>query len=271
MKKYLLPLFLMLATAIGFTSCSDDDDEKSASVAISLNGEAVENNAEVELAKGTVLDAEGTAGEDDIITLNIQSTDSKNIKNVQVTVNNSWESNVAVTDIYGSVLNDKFVYLTPSTEKTIRFVGVYGEYTVKITTESGSKTYKFTAVPEDGNLAYDKSDNRYLSNKQTIVFDSENSEYANKIINLTYAVTTKAGKAVKNFGNAKLYTIDAAEYANLQGSKGSFYISAGKKSFDTIGDLTDDTEYLIYQNGKTYYLMHIVSIEDNILTAEIQY
>ncbi len=271
MKKYLLPLFLLLAATVNLNSCKDDDDPApEASIVVSINNSAVENNGSIELKKGTILAKEGTEGKDDLLTLSITSTDGSAIKNIQLTVTNSYEYNVDVVDVDGVAYNKKTPIQNAPSTKNITFVGVYGEYTAIVETETGSKIYKFNVKNAEGNKAYDGNDLRYISNKQTIIFDSSDEFYAKSIIGLTYEVKTQAGKPVRNFGEAQLYSISAERYEELQGSKGTFYLEAGDLEYSTIANL-EEGEYLVYKNGDKFYFLHLIELKDNTLKAEIQY
>lgn len=278
MKKFLMPFFLLGALSVGFTSCGSDDDDDApavvfANIGYTVNGE--ESAKEITLAKGTILGSEGTSGEDDIIALELKAADGSKIKKLQITVNNSYEINTPVMDMVGNYYDSHFVYETPSTEKKIKFVGVYGKYSVKITTDKGTvKAFNINVVNDKDNYAYNgagSSSKRYLCNKQTVILDANNKEYSNKFNTLTYFVKSAGGVTKKNFGNASLYSITQNDYENWQAQKGEFEVAASKLKFINDLELNNDIEYLVYKYGEIYYLMHITKIDDNIIKFDIQY
>lgn len=273
-----MPLFLLMSLSVGFTSCSDDDDDDTtqvalAKVSLTVNGE--ESPKEITLKKGTILGSEGTSGEDDMIKFNLKTEDGSKIKKLQITVNNNFESNVPVVDAVGNVYNDKFTYETPSTEKSINVVGVYGKYTIKITTDKGTiNAFNINVVNEEDNYSYsgsNSSSKRYLSNKQIVALDAEGKKFSNKFNMLTYVVKNSGGVTKKSFGNASLYSIQQNQYENWQGQKGEFEAAAAKLAFSTDLPISNETEYLVYKYGQIFYLIHIISLNDNIIKFEVQY
>ena len=279
MKKFLMPLFLLATLSVGFSSCSSDDDDDTpvvslANVTLTVNGE--ESPKEVTLTKGTILGSEGETGEDDMLKFVLKSNDNSKIKKVQITVTNSYEVSVPVVDELGNVYNDKFVYENPSTEKTINLTGVYGKYTIKVTYEKGAiNAYNVNVTNEKGHFAYSgsgSSSKRYLSNLQTVYLDSKGEKYSNKFNTLTYITKDQGGVSQKNFGNAALYAIDEEQYSNWQAQKGEFEAEAVKLKFAALSDLSmEKTEFLVYKYGDIYYLIHVLSIKDNIIKFNVQY
>lgn len=279
MKKFLMPLFLLATLSVGFSSCSSDDDDDTpvvslANVTLTVNGE--ESPKEVTLTKGTILGSEGETGEDDMLKFVLKSNDNSKIKKVQITVTNSYEVGVPVVDELGNVYNDKFVYENPSTEKTINFTGVYGKYTIKVTNEKGAiNAYNVNVTNEKGHFAYSgsgSSSKRYLSNLQTVYLDSKGEKYSNKFNTLTYITKDQGGVSQKNFGNAALYAIDEEQYSNWQAQKGEFEAEAVQLKFAALSDLSmEKTEFLVYKYGDIYYLIHVLSIKDNIIKFNVQY
>ncbi|MCQ2218829.1 MAG: hypothetical protein MJZ33_10185 [Paludibacteraceae bacterium] len=244
-----------------FTSCSDDDDD-SAKVEFSINNSTVENNGNYLLAKSTS-DPKSSA-EDEIITLNI--TSDKEISNVQITMNNNWANNVDVVDVNGKAYNGKSNEAAASTSKKIEFVGVLGTYTVKV----NGQTYKFTLQNSKNESDY-KGNSRYLSNKQTVIYDATGKEYASKIFNMTY-VYDKANN--NKFLNGKLSAISEEAYnsASSDYSKSELgEMGEKQESYSTKYNLNETPSYFIYQSGDNFYLVKVVSIKENILTAEVQY
>lgn len=244
-----------------FTSCSDDDDDDP-KIEFSINNTTVENNGKVLLAKSTS-DPKANA-DDEIITLDIVS--EKEISNVQITVSNSWASNVDVVDVNGFAYNGKANLANPALTKTIKFVGVLGNYTVKV----NGQTYKFTLQNAESKSDYE-GNSRYLSNKQTIIFDATGKEYASKIFNLTY-VYKKADNMKFLAGemaniSEELYTSASTDYSKFELGKTAETQEAYSKQYN----LNETPSYFFYKNGNNYLLVKIVSIKENILTAEVQY
>lgn len=283
MKKFLMPFFLLGALSVGFTSCGSDDDDDTpvvafAKVSYSVNGE--ESPKEITLKRGTISSKEGTVGTDDMIKLSLSTGDNSKIKKVQITVNNSYEYNVPVVDELGQVFDDKFVYETPSTEKKINFVGVYGKYTIKVTTDKGTyNVISLNVVNDKENSTYNgagSTSNRYLCNKQTVVLDASGKTHSksfntNALIALTYNATKEGGVEDYNFGNASIRAISENDYENLQGSKGDFYLTAD--SYKDFGkpSISEKTEYFVYKCGEIYYLIHILKLDGNTIKFDIQY
>ena len=286
MKKFLMPLFLLASLSVGFTSCSDDDDDNNdtpvialAKISLTANGE--ESPKEITLKRGTVYQKEGKVGVDDQLTLNLKATDGSKIKKVQITINNSYEYNATAVDANDNVYNDKFTYETPSTEKKITLVGVYGKYTIKVTTDKGTIwSQNLEVVNEKGNSPYSgsgSSSNRYLSNKQTFILDASGKQYAKKfstnaLTALTYNVSNEGGVKDFTFGTAKLHAITEEDYENYQGSKGDFYLQAeGLGDYGKPSISKEKTEYLVYKAGSYYYLIHILEMDGDIIKFDIQY
>ncbi len=262
MNKFLLPLFVLLAAAIGFTSCSKDDDD-SPVISISLNGNAVENGGKFVLAKPTA--GAGNA-DDELVNLSIIS--DKEIKSIQISVKNDWEDNVAVCDVNGKCYNDK--YTTSGTEKKVSFSGVIGEYTVKVVADGGSKTYKFNLTDKDGKTAYFGT-MRNLCNVQTIIWDSKKETATNKVLNTVFKADSEANT---NSFDGNVCQITETEYKEFStdGSIKDFGTSAEKMTFNKGRNISNVPTYLVYKKDSDhYYLMLVESIEGSVLTAKVQY
>lgn len=268
MKKTLLSLLSVLSilSLTTLASCGSDDDDSTPDMsAETINDVELKSGSTYELEKGTANSISGN----DTVKLSFACKTEK-IKRVEISVSNDYETNVSVVDTAGVCYNDKNSNTTESTSKIIKFIGVYGKYTVKVVTANGSKSYNFTLAPTKENADnYDTAD-RSRSNKQIIYFDNSQKQYTNTVIGLTY--TCISGKNYKGFEKANISTISEDDY-NLLSKKiqSAFSSSAKNLSYFTEVNLTIDSPYLVYKNGSKYYLIHLLSIDGNILKAEVQY
>lgn len=265
MKKLILPFFLVLATAAGFTSCGDDDEEeKHAKITMTIDGSEVKSGEAVTLAKTTV-DVKNTGA--DVITLNIES--DCDINALQVYVNNKWEKDVDVvttdTIAYNSINKEK----TPSLTKQISFTGVMGEYTVKVKTKVSNETLKFKVKNDEDETEY-IGNSRYLSNKQLIIFDASGDTHKKSILGATFVVDKSSNTKYLAGNMCEINEADFVKYSTDY-SKSEFSGVANKSNYSTKYNINTVPGYFIYKNKENNYLMKIVSIDGNIMIAEIQY
>lgn len=263
MKKYLLPLFLLLSATVGVTSCSDDDD-KSASISIAINGKAVENNGVYKLAKTTV---NPKIQESELINLSLNS--DCDITSVQISVSNKWEDNVDVVS-NDTISHNKFhKEKNPSQIKTISFAGVIGTYTVKIQTTNGAVNYKFSVKDQDDNAEY-IGNGRYLCNKQLVIFDATGDTHSKTILGETFIVDKSANTKYLNGNMCEITEEKYNEYSSDYG-KGDFESVAEKCTWSKKYNMNTIPGYFVYKNSDKYYLMKVISIDGNIMIAEVQY
>lgn len=263
MKKILIPLFVLLGTVITFNSCSDDDDdENSATVSTTINGQELKDGSTYTLASGTVSTDETGS---DTVTLVINS--DKGIKTINATLNNDFEEDVTVIDAKGNILNENNEISGNPTKDTIKFIGVYGTYTVKISTTDGSKTIKFTLGAEGSNAVYDDA-TRALCNTQTIEFDGNGKVANKKIIGVTYTYSSSSNtKQINNVCNITedTYNTYLAKTSTALGQLGKSSSFVNNYSLDT------SVQYFVVKSSSIYYLMKVTSVDSNLLKAEINY
>ena len=268
MKKTLLSLLSVLSilSLTTLASCGSDDDDSTPDMsAETINDVELKSGSTYELGKGTIVPSETGS---DTVKLNLTCKTEK-IKRVEISVSNDYEDKVSVSDILGVCHNDKYAETSEPTSKIIRFIGVYGEYTVKVVTSNGSKSYKFTLTNKSGNQTY-KSGTRMLCNKQIIYFDASGTQYSASALGLTYKVNND--EDTKNFSVKKIAKIEKSKFDEISGYMLTDFNSEAAKSTFVNLNLSMDNPYLIYQYSSTkYYLIHLLSIDGNILKAEVQY
>lgn len=245
-----------------FTSCSDDDDDDDAKLEFTINGNAIADKGVATLGKSTVDPSESG----DTITLVI--TSDKEFSAVDLCVKNSWANNVTVVDVNGKAHNGLSTD-APANSKTIKFVGILGQYTMKVAGE----TFSFKLEDKDGEGDY-VGNSRYLSNKQTVIFDATEALYSKTNFGMTY--TNNKTDEIRNLdGNLATISEELYEKASTDLSKAEF----GKKAegedmtYSTKKNIGSTPAYYIYKTKDAFYLVKVVSITSNgnILTAEIQY
>lgn len=265
MKKLILPFFLVLATAAGFTSCGDDDEEeKHAKITMTIDGSEVKSGEAVTLAKTTV---DSLSNETDVITLKVNS--DYEISGLQVFVNNKWEKNVDIVTTDTISFNRFYKENTPSKEKEIKFTGVIGEYTVKVKTSVSTETLKFKVRDTNKNSEYTGA-YRTLSNKQIIIYDASAKSHEKTILGVTFVNDMKNSNSCYLNGNI----IEITEKDYLAYNKGLMRDFASEaenlKEWKTKWGIKVPA-YFIYKNSDKYYLMKIISVNGDIMIAEIQY
>jgi small nuclear ribonucleoprotein (snRNP)-like protein len=279
MKKqfYFTILAGLCAMCLLSVSCKKDSDKTNnpPSITISVNNNSTANNATVPFNKATV----DPLLSDSIVTLSLTIKKGTNdVQYVGILVNNDYESNIFLTDVTNKVWNGIEAGKNPAVGSaiTISFVGVNATYTITVVdsknyptsvsfTLSGSETYSFSE--------------RSLSNIQLLKFDSNQTLYEKTALGLTFngRQETADGINYANFQTADgLCQISAEEYANFGGLNYElFRKNAALKSFNTKFSLTDKTlsspVYLLYKNDVYYYLLKLLSVQDNIAVLEFQY
>lgn len=264
MKKRFLFSTLAAFFALGcsvFTSCSDDDDDDDgANVTISINGSDVADKGAVLLAKSTT--SMKTSG--DTVSLNI--TSNKEFSGVELIVNNKFAKDVIIVDVDGKAYNGKGTE-APATTKSIKFIGVLGSYTLR----AAGKTVSFSLKNEKEKADYE-GNSRNLSNKQTVIYDATGAEFSEEIFGMKYVNNTV--DEVK-YLNGKMSTITEEEYttASTDLSKEEFgdMGEAEGRVFSEKKNISSTPAFFIYNNGDKFYLVKVVSINGDILTAEVQY
>ena len=261
----------MLVTSLSlgtFTSCGDDDDDDKAKLELtgSVNGDSLVNKEAYVLAKGTIDPSEEGS---DTVTLKLSA--NCNINSIVLTVNNDYESNVDVIDVNGEAYGSKTTPAIESTDATIKFIGVYGTYTVLVKSENGNKTYTFSLKNETKHSDY-KSSTRILSNTQVLKFDSEAVIYPSKIFGITLKlINSNNGYKL----NESLFSeISEEDYETYKGYsistlanevKGLEYSNYNLKGIDV-------PSYLVYKKSSSVYcLLKIVENNGNLVTMEVNY
>lgn len=264
MKKYLLPLFLLLAATVNLNSCKDDDDPApSANISISLNGQAIDNNSSINLTKA----AANELGSDTIVLSLLSDCD---INTVKITVENNWEDHVDVIDINKKVYNGKVVESAGTLTKIIKFIGVIGKYNVNINTVNGNVSYSFSV--NSGKVTdYNENINGALSNKQLVIFDATGVNYAQNILGGEY-VYDDVNESQYFKGNlSKISEEDFERYSSATTRSAFTKKGSEVETWATQYNVKETPSFFIYNNGNNYYLMKIIEINKNILKAEIQY
>lgn len=264
-KKFKFASLLLAAATIipCFTSCGSDDDDNDPTISVTINGSAIENGGKVLLEKGTVALSEKGSN-----TINLGITSDSEIKRVELYVSNSYEKEIAVVDGKGVIYNSKKDNGTGAKTQAVSFVGVYGEYLIKVVSNDGSTSYKFNLVDNKDRADY-KNANRVLSNKQTIVFDASGKTADSKIFGQVY--DNNEEKNMKTL-KGKFAYIDESKYSDYSSDYflTDFYSEVGENKFIDERQI-DVPSYYVVKNGDFYYLMKVVKMEGDILTAEIQY
>ncbi|MBO4806819.1 MAG: hypothetical protein J5554_12355 [Paludibacteraceae bacterium] len=265
-KRFLfstLAVLFSMSCAV-FTSCGDDDDDDSVEITYSINGEKVEDDAKVNLEK-----AENGLKGNDIITLAI--TSSAAINSIQINVTNEWENKVDVVTI-DSVLLGANNKLSESNMQEVSFVGVLGKYSVKVNTTEGSESFSFTTQCKNKDAkTYYNSATRSLCNKQLIVFDANNDKKESaKTLNMTYKVNDTDG--IRYF-TGKVKEIEEEQYQDYSTFTVRAFGEEGEEmeNFSDRRDIKECPRFFVYKDGDKYYLIKVISIKNNVLTAEVQY
>ncbi|MBP5457937.1 MAG: hypothetical protein J6Y37_15720 [Paludibacteraceae bacterium] len=265
-KRFLfstLAVLFSMSCAV-FTSCGDDDDDDSVEITYSINGEKTEKDGKVNLEK-----AENGLKGNDIITLAI--TADAPINSIQVSVTNEWENNVDVVTIDTVILNDQNK-VAESNIQEVSFVGVLGKYSVKVNTSKGGDSFSFTTQCKNKDAkTYYNSATRSLCNKQLIVFDANNDKKeSKKTLDMTYKVNETDG--IRYF-TGKVKEIEEEDYNDYSTFTVRAFGEEGEEmeNFSDRRDIKECPRYFVYKDGDKYYLIKVISIVNNVLTAEVQY
>ncbi|MCK9154954.1 MAG: hypothetical protein M0P12_02455 [Paludibacteraceae bacterium] len=276
-----IALFSMCA--ISLSSCSSDDDDEpkeepqvvytKASLSFSVN-QVAQKNGDIVMALNKA-SISNTNQNSEIVTLSFNAKQGTSaIKYVTVKYSNDYVSNVFVTDTDGYVWNgkDKGANVTNG---EISFVGVYAKYTITVVDAMN--------IPSSITFELSGSDSKYssvarlLSNKQVIKLSFDGKKYEKTQLGLSYSPETETTKGKFNTAG-QLLKVDETLYNDYQAqdiisfkkdAEDSEYIEANK----TINDSAPI--FFLYKNKNgnydQYYLLKVVSLDENTATIEVQY
>lgn len=247
------------------TSCKDDKDDPKPQLSITVNGDSLINKETYKLGKGTIDPSEEGC---DTIVLNLNN--DKDIKKVILSVRNDYEDNVNVVDLDSIVLNDKQAEST-GTNRTIKFIGVYGTYTLDVRTESGDMKYEFNLEREGKHQAYNTA-TRIVCNDQVLKFDADNKVYNNRIMGMTIKfIDVNSGYRFEEKSYSKLSEEEYNDFKTM--SISTMYGEANSRTYSQINlENRPVPAYFVYKRAKDkYVLMKIVENNGNFVTAIVNY